>query len=187
MCSRLRDIRRDGGASLLEMIVYAAVLAVVVNLATGVFITSLRLGAFGGAALDTTHTTRELQRAFTDAVRASAGVASRLGDHQSSNTCLVLRMPPGPDATERYVVFGAFVQPDRLGKLAVAANNGAYAADSFVTYPREFESLRFSYDAPNPEEARRITLEIHPKQQTKADEPRTKRFVASPRSIMPES
>jgi len=153
------------GMTLIEVLGYVAVIAVVINLATSVFIRSSRLAAMGTGALDTVNAVEEIRDEFTAAVRRSSGISARIGEHRSGSDRLVLTMPQlaGEEGVRRYVVFGRLSSDPRLSKLVVVERDGSLSAERFVTYRQDLDSIRFRYDMEDLREAKLVVMEIKTK------------------------
>ncbi len=150
----------SAGMTLLEMLGYIAILAIVINLSLKVFIASSRLTGLGTSAVDRLALVEEVRDDFTRIVRLSAGVVPAVGDYRSGENCLILEMPQDPARNEgrTYIIWGAIVQELRLTRMAVLEKDGEFTAESLVSYPRDFQAIRFSYDTPEAEKARLVTL-----------------------------
>lgn len=150
------------GMTLLEVLGCVAILAIVINLAASVFITSTRLSMLGTTALDRMWAVDEIRSEFAGAVRASTGVCSGVGRYRSGTDQLVLQMarPREQKEVKRYMVFGLIGSDSRLGELVILEKNGRHSAERFVTYPLDLDSIRFKYDANVPHEAHLVSLEL---------------------------
>ena len=172
--------------TLIEVLGYVAVIAVVINLATSVFIRSSRLAALGTGALDRVNAVEDIRDGFIAAVRGSSGVSAGIGDHRSGSDRVVLTMPQrsGEDAVRRYIVFGPLRSDSRLSKLAVIEQDGKLSAESFVTYPQDLDSIRFSYDTVDSSESRLVMMDIETKRTVDRGRKRAPcRFAAAMRSV----
>jgi hypothetical protein len=152
----------NAGMTLLEVLGCVAVLAIVINLAASVFISSTRLSILGTSALDKMWAIDEIRGEFVGAVHTSSGVCAGVADYRSGADQIVLEMarPSGEKEVKRYAVFGLIGSDSRLGKLVLLEKNGKHSAERFVTYPLDLDSIRFKYDAKVPHEAHLVSLEI---------------------------
>jgi len=182
----LRRAGRNAGTSLLEMLVYIPILAVVVNLSLSVFLGASRLSALGSTAMDRMTTVTEVQQKFTRTVREAEAVAPGVGTYRTGPAQLVLEMPPSPDHPDarRYVVFGHITSTKRLGRLEIFEKDGQFTSDAYSRYAFPTRNLRFRYDNDDPAAARLVTLEVDVEnaRKSKAKPPVTYRFVAALRS-----
>jgi len=160
-------MRRTGsagkaGMTLLEVLGCVAILAIVINLAASVFITSTRLSALGTSALDKMCAVEDIRSEFVGAVRTSSGVCSGVAKYRSGTDQLVLQIaPPGDQkGDKRYVVFGPIGSDSRLDKLVILERDGKQSAERFVTYPLDLDSIQFKYDSDVPDRAHLVSLEI---------------------------
>ncbi|GMU94114.1 MAG: hypothetical protein AMXMBFR4_31720 [Candidatus Hydrogenedentota bacterium] len=160
-----RGIAEDLGATLIELLGYFFVLAIIVNLATGVFVQSSRLSALGVQTLESMRALQSIQGAFAQAVRASNGVAAEVGRFRSGPSTLVLRMAGGGADTgaREFIVFGTF-GGERIQRWHVRMEDGAEHVEGITSYPLVVADVRFVYDSPYPETSRLITMQIQPKQ-----------------------
>ena len=171
---------------MIEVLGYIAVIAVVINLATSVFIRSTRLSALGTGALDRMNAVEEIRDGFTTAVRRASGVNAGMGEHQSGSDRVVLTMPQlaGEDGVRRYVVFGLLGADPRLSKLVVVERDGNLSVERFVTYRQDLDSIRFSYDTDEIDEAKLVVMEIETKRTDNRGKRRAPhRFAAAMRSV----
>lgn len=172
--------------TLIEILGYLAVIAVVINLATSVFIRSSRLAAMGTGALDRVNAVEEIRDEFTAAVRRSSGVSAGVSKHRSGPDRLVLTMPQlaGEDGVRRYVVFGPLSSDSRLSKLAVVERDGKFSIESFETYRQDLDSIRFGYDTADCREAKLVVMDIETKRTVERGKRRAPhRFAAAMRSV----
>ena len=184
----MRPTRSAGkaGMTLLEVLGSVAVLAIVINLAASVFISSTRLSALGTSALDKMWAIEEIRSEFVSAVRASSGVRSGVGKYRSGTDQLVLETTRSGDqrGVKRYVVFGAIGSDSRLDKLVVLEKDGKQSAERFVTYPLDLDSIQFKYDSNVPGKAHLVSLEINIRNEgSKQKTGRLHRFSAAMRGI----
>ncbi len=149
---------KDNGAGLLEMLGYIAVLGVVINLAAGVFISTMRLNAYSTAALDKIATIANINDEFAEAVRGSFAVSEGIGVYKSGADRVVLETPGSPGET-KYIVLG-LLDGARLSKLTLIEKDGKLEAGGCVTYRQDLESVHFRYDADSIRDARTVTMEI---------------------------
>ena len=140
------------GMTLLEVLGCIAILAVVINLAASVFITSTRLSVLGTSVLDKMCAVEDIRSEFVGAVRASTRVCSSVGKYRSGPDQIVLQMaqPGDQKGVKRYVVFGPIGSDSRLDKLVILEKDGKHTAERFVTYPIDLESIQFRYKRNNP-------------------------------------
>jgi len=150
------------GMTLLELLGCAAVLAVVINLAAQVFITSSRLSVLGTTSLDRAGVVEDIRDEFVAAVRESSAILPGVGKYRSDSEQLILElsMHGRQSSPKRYVVFGRIGSESRLSKLVISEKTSVYSAERFVTYPVDLESVRFTYDKNVPQKARLVSLEL---------------------------
>ena len=147
-------LRETAGTTLLEMIAYLFVLGIVINLCAQVFLSSSRLAAVGGAAVERIETLDGMQRDFRETVRECNGIVADVAGFASNENQAVLRMPDG----ERFVVFGAPEGVQRLSKRTIRVKDGVWDLERAETYPIDLSAFRFSYSGAGPEPSRSVTL-----------------------------
>jgi len=159
----------SAGMTLLELLGCAAVLAVVINLAAGVFVTSSRLSVLGTTSLDKMGVVEEIHDEFVAAVRQSHSAQSSLGDYRTGTGLVILEQSQHSreNGPKRYVIFGRIGSQSRLSKLVLSEKEGELAAERFVTFPLDLEYMRFTYDRSVPREARLVSLELSVKDRGK--------------------
>ncbi|MBN2312227.1 MAG: hypothetical protein JXR94_24825 [Candidatus Hydrogenedentes bacterium] len=158
--------------TLLETLVYIAVLAVIVNLTLVLFISGTRLSLAGSNAVDRMMGLDEIDNAFTRTVRQADAVCGGVGDHRTGPDTLVLALHPAPGEDARFAVFGRLGPgQQRLSRLIVVEKNGAYTSERFATFRPDLEAIRFDYDTADPARARCISLWLDAEDGRKQDNP----------------
>ncbi len=143
------------GYTLIEMLYYGAILAIVVNLAAGAFISSSRLFAYSTKALDRMQVLDEIGRDFAATVRKSSGVSEGVMNYRSGSDQVVL------EVGDEYIVFGRLGDKPQLNRLVIAEEDGDYQVKAIESYRRELEDIEFIYDA-SPTNARLVSLSLVP-------------------------
>lgn len=184
----IKKARADSaaGISLLEVLACAAILAVVINLAAGAFITSTRLSVLGTSALDRMQAVDEIRNGFTSTVRESCAVVPTLSEYSSGSEQIILEMAqrPAQKAGKRYAILGQFGSESRLSRLVVLEKDGDYTIASFMTYPLDLGSIRFSCDTGDMQGARLVSLEFDVKNERRVRRPRpAHKFTAAIRGV----
>lgn len=135
------------GVTLLEILASVAVLAMLVNIITGVILTGNRLSATGIATLDRIQRSTDVRESFARDVKASFGVANSVLTYATRPNQLVLELPPLPEkpAAQRYAVYGLLKSKKRLDRLEFTLENGAAAIESFQTFPMDLEGFRVDH------------------------------------------
>jgi hypothetical protein len=157
-CPRLSPVR-ERGASLIEMIAYIAIFAVMVNLCLGVFIKSSRMSALGTGILDRMQALREIRQEFTESVMLADAVVPAIGDYRTGADLLVLRTN-GMEGAARYVVFGRLDDARRLSRLVLAKTDTGLEVERLRTFPLDLDVVTFAYDSEAPEQARLVSLHV---------------------------
>jgi type II secretory pathway pseudopilin PulG len=115
------------GYSLLEMLVYIAVLAVGINLFVSALSTGSRLAATTTLQLGRIEGIRDVQDSFTGYVRRAAAVVPRASSFETGEDLVVLRMPPDQPEGFDYLVLGAVRGPERFTVLGLTEKDGAWS------------------------------------------------------------
>lgn len=163
--------RSSAGFSLLELLAYLAVFAVVVNLAGSLFVSASRLRMMGNEAIQRMQALDEIARRFTEAVQSASGVADEAPGYASDEQTLILELPRG-----RFTVMGRLRGDDRLGIITFAQDTPAQP-EFLVTFSHPVSDLKFARDQNGA-----VTMRIRLKHE--ASKPSTEHvFVACPRSV----
>ena len=137
----MRTRRDAAGYTLIELLAYLSVFAVVVNLAGSLFVSAGRLRMMGNEALERMQALDEMGRRFTDAVHESSGVAREADGFTTSDETLVLNLPH-----DRYAVMGRLRGDDRFVTMKFAA--GAPGTPEFLkTFSYPVEHMIYSVGA----------------------------------------
>ncbi len=149
-------LSETAGTTLLEMIAYVFILGIVINLCAQVFLSSSRLAAVGGGAIERIETLDGMERDFRETVRECNGVVTDVAGFACDEKQAVLRLPDG----ERFVVFGAPEGVQRLCKRTIRVKDGAWDLERAETYPIDLSAIRFSYSGAGPASSRSVTLHV---------------------------
>jgi len=171
--------------SLIEMLGYVAVLAVLVNLTLTLFIGASRLSVLGTAALDRLRMVEDLREGFTETVREARRVAPGVGAYRTGPGQLVVELPPleTTDApARRYAILGHITSSLCLGRLELVERDGAFETVSYSTYALPLAGIRFEHDADHLDSVRLVTLHIDAKNAAKTNESVAYRIQASLRA-----
>ena len=161
--SRRYRAREADGFTLLESIAYTALIAVVVQIALGSFVSAVRLNQVAMGALDRARETSAFTTAYRELVRQSLGVLPTLGLYATAEQTLVLALPPRQTGgTARYAVVnvippegdGADPETTRLRVLKLAESHGELVAESVQAFRVAAPAVSFRMD----EEASRAAL-----------------------------
>ncbi|MBX7255187.1 MAG: hypothetical protein K1Y02_02405 [Candidatus Hydrogenedentes bacterium] len=144
------------GTTLLEMMGYSFILAILAVLCLQVFQNSSRLAAVGGGAVDRIENLAMLEDDFRKSVHESSGVQSNVAGFESNENQLVLRMADG----ERYTVFGMAEGTKRLCKRTIRVKDGAWDLERAIAYPIDLSAVSFLYSQATPELSRSVILRV---------------------------
>lgn len=175
-----RIVAGAGGATLLEMLLYFALLAVAINIAATAFVSTVRLNTMSGAALDKLLAFEELRNDFQETVRESYGLIQEVGNWKGGQDTLIVRLPSpaGPGSGQRYAVLGVFGDRPRMSRLVLVDRHGHFEAESLKTYAVDLNSVRFYYQQTGSREASLVVLEVLTR---RGEQPR--RIAAAPRGL----
>lgn len=172
---------RDGGYTLLEMLAYTVVLAVIVNVSSAMFLSGKRLHALGDIALERIEIFRQLERQFHETVVDADRVEAALPGVSVSGPRLVLREGNG-EAGHRFILW----HRDAAGALRCERYERAgetLALRSSRAYDLPITNLRFAVDeADGGATLVRMDLEID-NAGTRNTVPATNVFVAAVRGM----
>lgn len=176
----------ESGTTLVEMLAYIAVLAVVINLAGSIFISVNRMNAVGTMALDRVGMRDEVRKDLGAAIRQAVRVVPGVGAYHTGADTLVMEIPPEAASPEvnRYLVLGFVTSKDRISRMIVEKRDGAYVAASCTTYALPVAAVRFSYDAEDPLNARLVRVDADIPNTHKGKEPVPLGFSAALRCRM---
>jgi Tfp pilus assembly protein FimT len=134
-----RAAKTRAGYSLLEMLLYVAVLAVIVNLSLSLYLTSSRLHHRGERAADRIDTMEAIGREFRHAVHASGTLA--LTDDTSVRRIELT----GRDASSKRTRYVWSYYPEKhvLRTASLKEVDGQYTITAVKTFDRGIEDVRF--------------------------------------------
>lgn len=183
----MRGVRNNRGISLFEMLAAISIGSVLFVLCGQLFATSQRVSALNALAMQRVAAAVDTGELFAAAVRDSAGVVARAGEHETGPAKLVLRMD-APDTAPRYCVLAEGDRPGHWYRLDFELRDGAHAATRWVRFPLPLVQGRFEYDSGRPADARRVTFHYQlAREQGERDVPLpTHTRVATPRTRLPE-
>ena len=102
MCRRKNQL----GLTLVHMLAYVTILAVVINICAALFVAVLRMHDAGSNALDQSQTLRHVEAELREVVSGAVAVRPEVGEHRTSNSAVVLEFPPEAETgAARYAVF----------------------------------------------------------------------------------
>jgi hypothetical protein len=122
----LRIGQRQAGYSLLETLVYVAILAVGVNLFVTALGTGSRLAATTTLQLGRIEGIREIQDTFVGYVRRAAAVTPGVSGFETGEDMVVLKMPPGQPEGFEYLIVGAVRAPESFSVLGLREVEGGW-------------------------------------------------------------
>jgi hypothetical protein len=167
--------RPRSGYTLLEMLAYVSIFAIVVNLAAALFVSSTRLRMMGSEALERMQALEEMGAGFSDAVRESLGVVEQGGAYRTTGDTLVLALP----GERRYAVLGRLRGDDRLVLMRIH-DREVETHEYLKTFPRPLQALEFAHE-PQAGGRARIVMLVGLQDALRRDAV-MHRFVATPRS-----
>lgn len=158
------------GATLIEMLGYALMLGVLVNICMTTFVRTSRLSALSTETVLRRDAMNAFARDFTRLTRSATEVMNAEGPFTTDATQVVLRTRDGVR------VAGAVD-----GKLAIWAVDEASGCSiqKIDTYPVALERIRFVYDAEPANAARLITCEITVRARERSQDPARTRLVVA--------
>lgn len=153
------------GMTLLECLMYVAIMGVVINISISLFRSSTRISAHGVAVLDRLNSGEEVRTAFLRTVHEAARVADGVAGYKTGGDRIVFEMPPAPEKPDErhYVVFGCVASKERVGRLNVSVKNGEAAAGDYISYALPVKTVNFEWASGEPAAARLVTARIQTK------------------------
>lgn len=142
---RKRDLipRRNGGYSLLEMLVYIVAFGMAVNILVSLLGTGARLTAITTLGLERMDGVRDVEDTFTRYARQAAGVVDSVATYHTSESQVVLKMPPGNEDGIEYMVLGALKDPDRFAVLGLKPGGSGWEAGYLRTLRQPLARIHF--------------------------------------------
>jgi hypothetical protein len=149
------------GATIVEVVAYLAVLAVIMNFCAMIFVHTLRMASVGEKALDTIRAVQTIRADFTSSVREASHIAPAAGEYVTGESRIVLAMPRTEESpgAERFVVFSSLGE-GKLVKATIAEEDGEIHLIGIVTYPATFERIHFVLGGMELARAKTATLEL---------------------------
>ncbi len=139
---------RQLGVTLVHMLAYVAVLAVVINLGATLFVAVLRMHDAGTAALDESLTLRAMESELRETVSEGVSLLPVLGEFATSESAVALALPPDAQSGgARYAVLqrlagdGGF----RIRRMGFQETPEGLTLTFMKTYRPVFSALEFEY------------------------------------------
>ncbi|HOE65132.1 MAG TPA: hypothetical protein PLO62_01280 [Candidatus Hydrogenedentes bacterium] len=133
------------GYTLIEMLLYCALLCGLLNLCTSAYISTIRVRALNDGVASSSQSTQWLTDDFVRTVRAAVGVGDAIGPYAAGTDTLILEVPPDEERrhARQYVVFARDATSHRLfrSEYAVAGNATELVRSTASLTP--FKSLSF--------------------------------------------
>ncbi len=165
-----RSTADDRGYTLIELLAYAFVLAIIVNMSVTLFLNAKRLSNLGEMAFERISGVDEIGREFTDAVLQSDAIVNELNGIVTDEECLVLSQPaipfsgaggPPAEVGRRYVVFRAVREGQYLRAEEYLEDGEGLSLEKLKTFALPIAGLRFEYGSERPEQSRTVRLHLH--------------------------
>ena len=157
---KLRHATADNrGYTLLELLAYIFVLAIIVNMSVTLFLNAKRLSILGEMAFERIIGVDEIGREFTNAVLQSDEIVNALNAIVTDEECLILSQPV--EAGRRYVVFRAVDEGRYLRAEEYAEDGEGLSLEKLKTFRLPIAGLRFEYGSERPEQSRTVRLRLY--------------------------
>ncbi|GMW01302.1 MAG: hypothetical protein AMXMBFR84_24390 [Candidatus Hydrogenedentota bacterium] len=148
------------GITLLELLVYLALSAMIINLAMTAFANVSRLHVYSQLSVHRQETVRAFQIAFASTVRESLGVVAKVGDHVTGDGLLILRMTPDDTGADRFALVGQ-VGRDRCLYIAEAyVRDGTLQYGISQRFDIEPEKVTFAFTGLDPVSSRSVSVSL---------------------------
>lgn len=176
--------RRNRGMTLIELLVYVAVFAVVLNVSISVFVRATRLSLLGTRTVDEMRMIGRIGQDFTETVRGAKRVCAEAGPYTTTEDTLVVELPSPAGEGRRYAALGVLNPVPRFGKVEFTLKDGVLQVQRGITYPLDLDEARFEYNGSEPANTRSVSLRLLVKREVEAKKPRLgSTFQASMRAI----
>ncbi len=161
-CARrnLQCIVEKAGMTLLEMLVYCAALAIVVNVCAMTFVHTSRLSVVGAAAVDRMNAIDAIRREFNESVRDASAIVDEFQGYHSDNHGLVLRLAPRESGIDRYAIFTVVPEKKHLCHRILAVHNGNLELESATSYPIDIAAVDIAYNADPPSRSNTVSFHV---------------------------
>ena len=179
-----RKKSQSGGYSLLEMLVYVAVLAVGINLFVSALSSGSRLSAVTTLQLGRIEGIRDVQDTFTGLVRRAAAVVPEAGAYTTGGQTVVLRMPPGQPEGFSYIVIGAVRDPERFSVLGLNEAGDVWTSDYLRNLRQPLSQLRFEVNTDGVRPVVAMTVQVKRDEGERGAEALVHRALATPRGAL---
>lgn len=136
--------RGQSGITLVHILAYVTILAVVINLGATLFVALLRMHDAGSSALETSRMVRRIEAEVHDSVSEAVALHPRIGDYTTSEDAIVLELPPNEETgNARYAVLQRLVDEDEfvLRRLAFEETPAGLNVSYMKTYRAKFKML----------------------------------------------
>ncbi len=142
--------RRHGqlGITLVHMLAYVAILAVVINLGATLFVAVLRMHDAGSGALEKSRTVRHIESEIRAVASEAVAVRAGIGEYDTSENAVVLELPPDTEnGSARYAVFQRIADGEDfvLRRLAFEQTPQGLDLTYMKTYPPKLSTLELIY------------------------------------------
>lgn len=182
MRNRMTSIAR-GGYSLLELLVYSAILGSVVTTGMSAFIASNRMFALTALTQDRLVQVRESRQDFLATVREAVDVLPAYKDIKTGKSSLVLQLTPDARGYPRYAVYMAQKRRGRLICFVFEHNGDGDHTGTARAFEGEYDDITFDVVRPSNGVAPIVTLSmrVRPQQGEVGADRLLHQYVASPR------
>ena len=150
------------GATLIEILVYVAIIGLLVNLSARVFMSGSRLSARATTAVERLEKQESFRKAFTEAVRQGSAIVEGAGAYKTGDAFVVLAAPTGDGASAQpcYIVLGDIRQVHGIQKMVLCDRDGELELEELIPFPGTLDSAAFSFDATGTTVQRAVTLSV---------------------------
>lgn len=148
------------GTTLLEMLGYLVIMAVVLNVSAQALISCMRLSHYGSVVADRMGQAAEVEQAFRKAAGQADAVVNGVGAYKTGPGTLVLGRSTAETGVREFTVMGSLRSPESFSKLVLRDEGGELKAESVVTYPLAVRTIAFTYDSADPRNARLVSMDM---------------------------
>jgi type II secretory pathway pseudopilin PulG len=181
---RKRDGR--GGFTLVELLIYSALLGTVMTAGMGVFVGANRMFALTNLAQERLVHAREIRHDYLAHVRQATAVVPRYRDFELGSRVVPLALTPDAEGNPRFGVYTVQLHRGRILYFEFTEYPDRAVTDKASTHEGSFDNIRFDVTYP-PGAASplvSVSMQIRPEAgEPKGDRP-VHRYTASPRGTL---
>jgi hypothetical protein len=131
------------------MLMYASILAVVLNIAAQTFLSCMRLSSYGTAIADRMGQVAEVENVFRQSVNEGETLVANAGAFSAGPSVIVVEKPSAEPGVRRFTALGALRSANQFSKAELRSDAAGTQVEALTTYPLKLTALRFTHEAPS--------------------------------------